>query len=48
MSDLPTGKVNPADDSSVTIRAFQNFISEIYFKKDNSRGVPATFMWLME
>ena len=48
MSDPSDGDANPPDGSAVTIRAFQTLIRNMYFEKDQSRGVPATFMWLME
>ncbi len=32
----------------VTIQAFQKLIRDMYFDKDVARGVPPTFMWLME
>lgn len=32
----------------ITVREFQRLIREMYFEKDNRRGVDATFMWLME
>ncbi|MFK7766908.1 MAG: MazG nucleotide pyrophosphohydrolase domain-containing protein [Mariniblastus sp.] len=40
--------LNKTDDSGVSIEAFQKLIREMYFEKDVARGVPATFMWLME
>lgn len=33
---------------NITIRDFQELIREMYFEKDNRRGVDATFLWLME
>ena len=38
---------NPADNS-VTFSEFQQLIREMYFDKDVARGIPGTFMWLME
>lgn len=32
----------------VSIEAFQQLIREMYFEKDVARGIPATFMWLLE
>ena len=32
----------------VTVAEFQKLIREMYFAKDQSRGIPGTFMWLME
>ncbi len=48
-SDTTGGKAaNTADGNAVTIVAFQKLIREMYFEKDVARGIPATFMWLME
>ena len=30
------------------IAEFQRKIEEIYFERDNARGVPGTFMWFVE
>ena len=35
----------PAD---VTLQSFQKLIREMYFEKDQARGIPATFLWLSE
>ena len=35
-------------NSRTTIHSFQHLIREMYFEKDVARGIPATFMWLME
>ena len=32
----------------VSIRDFQTLIREMYFEKDEQRGIDGTFMWLME
>ena len=32
----------------VSFREFQRLIREMYFEKDQARGIPGTFMWLME
>ena len=32
----------------MTLRAFQRLIHDRYFATDNARGVPGTFMWLIE
>lgn len=32
----------------VTLRSFQQLIRDMYFEKDQARGVEGTFMWLME
>ncbi len=34
--------------NDVSISDFQNLIRKMYFEKDLARGVPGTFMWLME
>ena len=34
--------------TSVTVEAFQKLIREMYYDKDKERGIPPTFMWLME
>jgi NTP pyrophosphatase (non-canonical NTP hydrolase) len=39
------------DDASppdLTIRAFQQLVRDRYFATDAARGVPGTFMWLIE
>ena len=48
MSNHRGGNGNRSDESNVTVGAFQNLIRNMYFEKDVARGVPATFMWLME
>jgi len=35
-------------ESNVTLSEFQTLIRNMYLEKDQTRGVPATFMWLME
>lgn len=40
--------VNEKQVPSVSIESFQTLIREMYFEKDVARGIPATFMWLME
>lgn len=32
----------------VTLREFQQLIKDMYFEKDEERGVDGTFMWLIE
>jgi len=39
---------NRLADKNVSIQAFQTLIRDMYFEKDVARGIPATFMWLME
>ncbi len=33
---------------AITLAEFQSLIREMYFEKDEARGVDGTFMWLME
>ena len=35
-------------EADITIRDFQQLIREMYFRKDEARGIDGTFMWLME
>ena len=35
-------------ETNVTLSEFQTLIRNMYLEKDQTRGVPATFMWLME
>ena len=37
-----------SDRTNVTIRDFQQLIRKMYYDKDVARGIPGTFMWLME
>ena len=37
---------NPPAD--VTFQSFQKLIREMYFEKDQARGIPASFLWLSE
>ena len=32
----------------MTIREFQDFIRQQYYKRDSERGTPGTFMWFIE
>ena len=48
MSDLDQPDANRSEDNAVTLQAFQKLIRDMYFEKDVARGVPATYMWLME
>lgn len=34
--------------ATISFEAFQDLIREMYFEKDQQRGVDGTFMWLME
>lgn len=43
-SDLPS----PAPSDGISLREFQQLIREMYFEKDQARGIDGTFMWLME
>ena len=45
-SDKPP--LNRLAQPDVSIAAFQKVIREMYFEKDDARGIPATFMWLLE
>ena len=36
------------ENQSVTVAEFQKLIRDMYFEKDRARGIPGTFMWLME
>ena len=36
------------DVPQVSLAEFQQLIREMYFDKDDARGVDGTFMWLME
>ncbi len=48
MTDSSDKPLNQRQEQGVTIQAFQSLIREMYFEKDVARGVPATFLWLME
>ena len=48
MSNPKEAPPNRLDETNVSIKAFQKLIREMYFEKDKARGVPPTFMWLME
>ena len=47
-SDHPNKSSNRLAQQGVSIEAFQKLIREMYFDKDVARGIPATFMWLIE
>ena len=47
-SNYPDKSSNRLAQHGVTIEAFQKLIREMYFEKDVARGIPATFMWLIE
>ena len=36
------------NSEGVDLRDFQSLIKEMYFEKDQARGIEGTFMWLME
>ncbi len=36
------------ENQCVTVAEFQELIQEMYFEKDQARGIRGTFMWLME
>ena len=44
--DSPDSPDRSSEDP--TLRAFQQLIRDRYFATDNARGVPGTFMWLIE
>lgn len=47
MTTTPDGTLSsPTPD--MTLRGFQQLIRDRYFATDNARGVPGTFMWLIE
>ena len=37
-----------SESTNVSIRDFQQLIRTMYYDKDVARGIPGTFMWLME
>ena len=39
---------NEGNVEPVSIGQFQRLIREMYFEKDQARGIPATFLWLTE
>jgi len=43
-----TGKILKSQPNAVSIADFQSLIHRMYYEKDVARGVPGTFMWLME
>ena len=48
MTDPASSAVPSANAGEISLRAFQNLIREMYFEKDQARGIDGTFMWLME
>jgi NTP pyrophosphatase (non-canonical NTP hydrolase) len=48
MLNRSTGGADDARPTAVSIEDFQSLIRRMYYKKDVARGVPGTFMWLME
>ena len=46
--DSGDAPANRLAQKGVSIEAFQDLIREMYFDKDVARGIPATFMWLIE
>lgn len=49
MSERSDGESAPlAGRNDVSLADFQALIREMYFAKDQARGVDGTFMWLME
>lgn len=47
MNDSPD-RSTPNTKSVVSLADFQQLIRDMYFDKDQARGVDGTFMWLME
>jgi len=35
-------------NTDITLREFQAWIRDMYYEKDLQRGIPGTFMWLIE
>ena len=48
MSHTENSSTSSASTPQVTLRSFQQLIRDMYFEKDQARGVEGTFMWLME
>ena len=46
-SAAPDSSAQPAQPA-VSLRDFQQLIRNMYFEKDEARGIDGTFMWLME
>lgn len=44
----PTSQQGPESAPDMTLRDFQRLIRERYHATDSARGVPGTFMWLIE
>jgi len=36
------------DNTPVTVKGFQQHIHDRYYKTDNARGTPGTFVWFIE
>jgi len=50
-SHSPAPAQSPTGESAsqgISFREFQQLIREMYFEKDQARGIDGTFMWLME
>jgi NTP pyrophosphatase (non-canonical NTP hydrolase) len=43
-----TPPASPANRPEVSLADFQQLIRQMYFEKDQARGVEATFLWLIE
>ena len=48
MSDPSSNQQPGSPAGDVSLADFQALIREMYFSKDEARGVDGTFMWLME
>jgi len=44
----PPSESEQTGKADVSLADFQRLIREMYFEKDEARGVDGTFMWLME
>ena len=42
------GQIKKPANTEISLSDFQELIREMYFDKDQARGVDGTFMWLME
>jgi len=47
-SPAPSGAAPTGHTSQISFGEFQQLIREMYFEKDQARGIDGTFMWLME
>jgi NTP pyrophosphatase (non-canonical NTP hydrolase) len=47
-ADAPEEGAAASHDETVTIRAFQQLIEDIYGERDAARGIDGTFLWFVE